>query len=56
MHTRNRIASSSVLIFCDEKVCVFIRAGPSRCGAQCKTWARCSLNRVTIVTERRHAV
>jgi len=44
-----------------------IRAGRSRCGAQCKTWARgplssdfmtssCSVNRVTIVVERKYAV
>jgi len=44
------------------------RAGPSRCGAQCKTYGRgvplssdfmtssCSVNRVTIVVERRYAV
>jgi len=44
-----------------------VRAGPSRCGAQCKTWAwaplssdfvtsSCSVNRVTIVVERRYTV
>ena len=43
------------------------RAGPKRCGVQCQTWARgpltidfmtssCSVNRVTIVVERRYTV
>jgi len=44
---------------------VLTKAGPSRCGAQCKFWARgpsdfttssCSVNRVTIVVERRYTV
>ena len=44
-----------------------LRAGPSRCGVQSRTWARtplisdimmssCSVNRVPIVVERRYAV
>jgi len=48
-------------------ITISCRAGPSRCGAQCKTYARgplssdfmtssCSVNHVTIVVERKYAV